>query len=51
MRSYFARHAVDREAPGFHEGEPGFPSAGRIAWDLWGGDAAANWLSRRPPPV
>lgn len=46
MASYFARHKVDRNAIGFFSGERGFPSAGRIAWDLWGGDAGAKWLAR-----
>ena len=45
MVSYFARHAVDAQAEGFHEGEPGFPSAGRIAWELWGGDAGRDWAN------
>ena len=44
MRSYFARHEIDREAEGFREGEPGFPSPGRVAWDLWGGDVAREWV-------
>jgi hypothetical protein len=39
IASYFARHRVDRNAQGFRPGEPGYPSAGRIAWALWGGDA------------
>lgn len=43
MSSYFARHAVDKEAEGFRADEPGFPSAGRIAWALWGGDAGQSW--------
>lgn len=43
MASYFARHEVDKQAEGFNSGEDGFPSAGRIAWDLWGGDAGASW--------
>ena len=38
MASFFARHAVDKRAQGFRPGEPGYPSAGRIAWALWGGD-------------
>ena len=38
MASYFARHAIDKRAEGFRPGEPGYPSAGRIAWALWGGD-------------
>lgn len=43
MRSYFARHTVDKRAKGFRNGEKGFPSAGRIAWDLWGGDPGERW--------
>ena len=46
MFSYFARHAVDKEAEGFSSGEDGFPSAGRIAWELWGGDAGQSWTRR-----
>lgn len=46
MVSYFARHAVDLKAEGANQGEPGFPSAGRIAWDLWGGDAGLRWSTR-----
>lgn len=43
MSSYFARHLVDKDAEGFRSGEQGFPSAGRIAWALWGGDAGRAW--------
>jgi len=43
MHAYFSRHAVDKNAQGFRQGEPGYPSAGRIAWDLWGGDAGKAW--------
>lgn len=39
MYSFFSRHEVDKEAEGFRPGEEGYPSAGRIAWALWGGDA------------
>jgi hypothetical protein len=49
MRSYFARHAVDKKATGFNSGEEGFPSAGRVAWDAWGGDAGATWVARIKP--
>ena len=38
MASYFARHEVDKQGQGWSPGEDGFPSAGRIAWALWGGD-------------
>ena len=43
MKSYFARHEVDKKATGFRSGEDGYPSPGRVAWDAWGGDAAASW--------
>lgn len=46
MRSFFARHEVDKQAEGFSKGEAGFPSAGRIAWDLWGGDPGKAWANR-----
>lgn len=46
MASYFARHEVDKEAQGFRPGEDGYPSNGRIAWALWGGDPADSWASR-----
>lgn len=47
MVSYFARHEVDKQAEGFNQGEEGFPSAGRIAWDLWGGDVGQSWANRK----
>ena len=43
MVSYFARHEVDKEAEGFRVGKKGYPSNGRIAWALWGGDAGKTW--------
>ena len=46
MNSYFARHAVDKQATGWNDGEDGFPTAGRIAWQLWGGDAGRDWAAR-----
>lgn len=46
MASYFARHEVDKEAEGFRPGEDGYPSNGRIAWALWGGDAGRSWANR-----
>jgi hypothetical protein len=45
MYSYFERHAVDKEATGWNQGEEGFPSAGRVAWQLWGGDAGRDWAT------
>jgi hypothetical protein len=46
MASYFARHEVDKKGEGWSPGEDGFPSAGRIAWALWGGDAGQSWSSK-----
>lgn len=43
MYSFFSRHEVDKEAEGFRPGEDGYPSNGRIAWALWGGDAGYSW--------
>jgi hypothetical protein len=43
MYSFFSRHEVDKKAEGFSPGEEGYPSAGRIAWALWGGDAGFSW--------
>ena len=47
MASYFARHEVDKQGQGFSPGEDGYPSAGRIAWALWGGDAGQSWANAR----
>lgn len=46
MYSFFSRHEVDKEAEGFSSGEDGYPSNGRIAWALWGGDAGYSWSRR-----
>ena len=46
MVSFFARHETNKGAPGFSPGEDGFPSAGRIAWALWGGDAGKRWSEK-----
>lgn len=43
MYSFFSRHEVDKKAEGFSQGEDGYPSNGRIAWALWGGDAGFSW--------
>ena len=47
MKSFFARHEVDKQAEGFRQGEEGYPSAGRIAWALWGGDAGFSWSKKK----
>ena len=41
MTSYFSRHEVDKEAADF--GNDDDPSAGYIAWLLWGGDEGREW--------
>ena len=46
MYSFFSRHEVDKQAEGFKQGEEGYPSNGRIAWALWGGDAGYSWSKR-----
>ena len=46
MFSFFSRHEVDKEAEGFRPGEDGYPSNGRIAWALWGGDAGFSWSKK-----
>ena len=47
MYSFFSRHEVDKKAEGFRQGEKGYPSAGRIAWALWGGDAGFTWSKKK----
>lgn len=46
MVSYFARHEVDKQGKGWSPGEDGYPSAGRIAWALWGGDPGKSWAEK-----
>jgi hypothetical protein len=41
MVSYFARHEVDKKGEDW--GNTSNPSAGYIAWLLWGGDAGKTW--------
>lgn len=47
MVSFFARHAGNADAKGSESsgfwGREGNPSAGWIAWLLWGGDAGRRW--------
>lgn len=40
MRAWFARHQVDRAAK---NREADKPTAGEVAWELWGGDAGKSW--------
>jgi hypothetical protein len=46
MKAYFDRHQVDKKGKGFSPGEDGYPSAGKIAWDLWGSDAGYAWAKK-----
>lgn len=46
MKAYFDRHEVDKKGEGWSPGEDGFPSNGRIAWALWGGDPGQAWASK-----
>jgi hypothetical protein len=43
IASYFKRHAVDKTAKSHEWGDESDPSAGYIAWLLWGGDAGERW--------
>ena len=47
MKNYFSRHQHDAEAPGFTRGDEGYPSAGRVAWDAWGGDPGRAWVQQK----
>lgn len=46
MKAYFDRHEIDLEAPAAKRGNPGYPSAGLIAWYLWGGTAGRRFAER-----
>jgi len=46
MRAWLARHETDKSGEGFNPGEDGFPSPGRVAWALWGGDPAVSWSNK-----
>jgi hypothetical protein len=43
IAKYFPRHEVDKKGKGWKPGQDNFPSNGRIAWALWGGDAGWRW--------
>lgn len=45
MHSYFARHSVDKDGKGW--GDTKDPSAGYIAWLLWGGDDGKKWADSK----
>jgi hypothetical protein len=41
---WFARHEVDLDAPGADPIDDDYPSPGRVAWELWGGDEGRAWI-------
>lgn len=47
MHSFFARHAVDKDTKTHRWNSDKDPSAGFIAWLLWGGDAGERWANRK----
>ncbi|RZI99579.1 MAG: hypothetical protein EON90_10875 [Brevundimonas sp.] len=49
MYSDFARHAVDKRTR--HWGDTDKPSTGYIAWMLWGGDDARDWIEGPRPTL
>lgn len=46
MKAYFDRHEIDKQGEGWSPGEDGYPSNGRIAWALWGGDPGRSWAEK-----
>lgn len=46
MHSYFARHVVDKGGKAHEWGSDTDPSAGYVAWLLWGGDEGKEWADR-----
>ncbi len=43
MSAYFARHEVDKGSKSHEWGDETDPSAGYIAWLLWGGEPGRRW--------
>ena len=46
MRAWLARHESDKKGKGYKPGDDGFPSPGRVAWALWGGNPAVGWSNK-----
>jgi hypothetical protein len=44
--AFHSRHQVDKQAEGYNPGEDGYPSNGRIAIALWGGDPGFEWSKK-----
>jgi hypothetical protein len=47
MYSYFARHEVDKQTTRHRWGSRSNPSAGYIAWLLWGGEDGKRWVGKQ----
>ncbi len=48
MYSFFSRHEESvKNGKGFKKGDKGYPSAGKIAWLLWGGEGGFDWAKRK----
>lgn len=48
MFSFFSRHEKSvKNGKGFNKGDEGYPSAGKIAWLLWGGESGFDWAKRK----
>jgi hypothetical protein len=43
MSAYFARHEVDKASMSHDWGDEANPSAGYVAWLLWGGEPGRRW--------
>lgn len=43
IASYFARHEVDKDTQTHRWGDDEDPSAGYVAWLLWGGEEGQAW--------
>ena len=43
MSAYFARHEVDKASKSHQWGDESDPSAGYIAWLLWGSEPGRRW--------
>lgn len=46
MYAFFKRHEIDKQSPKFYPDHQDFPSPGRVAWSLWGGDAGYKWAKK-----
>ena len=52
MSSFFSRHEKSvKEGKGFEHGSEGYPSAGKIAWLLWGGEGGMDWAKRKQDEI